>query len=138
MNRSEGKLPQTPCCPGEVGAVELRPPKRASWKACILPAVAAFAVQAAACVGLFFAVFCQAFGYLFPWVVLAVIHLSFPLHLPEMTGLVLGIAQVVFVSVLVGMAFSGSQLCRRLLIAWLVLHAVGVVICQPWNMSRTF
>ena len=99
MNHLEEELPQTPRRPGEVGVVELRPPKRASWKVCILPALAAFAVQAATCVGLFFAVFCQAFGYLFPWGGLAVIHLSFPLHLPEMTGLVLGLAQVVFVSV---------------------------------------
>ena len=82
--------------------------------------------------------FCQALGYLFPWVVLVVIHLSFPLHLPEVTGLVLGLAQMVLVSVLVGTAFSRNKLCRRLLIAWLVLHAVGIVICQPWNMSRGF
>ena len=113
-------------------------PRSGPWKACILPAFAAVAVQAAACVGLFFAVFCQALGYLFPWVVLVVIHLSFPLHLPEVTGLVLGLAQMVLVSVLVGTAFSRNKLCRRLLIAWLVLHAVGIVICQPWNMSRGF
>jgi len=80
----------------------------------------------------------QSIGYLFPWVILIVVNLSLPLHLPEMSAVILCVIQTVIYTLVFGLAFGGTRVCRWLLLLLLLLHAVGIVLCHPWTMSRTF
>lgn len=104
----------------------------------LITALAVAAAQAGALGGLFLAVSWPAIGYLFPWVIVFVVNLHLPINFPEMTIPILCLVQVVFVAVVASLAFGGHRIGRWSLVVFLSLHAIGILLCQPWTMSRTF